>query len=647
MVLQRDTPLRIWGWAEPGQTVTVTLGNQTSEAATAPTGKWEAHLDAIDAGGPFTMEIASNGETLTFENILIGDVWVCSGQSNMFWPVADSSNPAEEIAAANFPNIRLFRVPRKASGEPLADVDSHWTECSPESVARFSAVAYHFGRELFESNKIPIGLIQSSVGGTTIEPWMSPEGLDAHPVLRPLLEQSELATMDFASAYQKYLQRAVDWEKNTITENPNRNTAAKGWSAPEFDDSDWQTIKLPEFWEKHGLMMDGVVWFRRTITIPTNWANRQLSLSLGRIDDYDETFLHGVLVGQTDNQMESPSTVLREYQIPPEAVRAGENVIAVRVTDIRGNGGFPGPADAMALAPTDGADGEVIALAGEWRYHVELEIDYGQFDQAPGIPSQAGSGRLVSELYNGMIAPLTKYRIRGVIWYQGESNTGRADIYRTTFPTLIGGWRRAWDQGDFPFLFVQLANLTRHTPDKRDPVVTPSDANTHSGWAELREAQMLTLDVPKTAMVVTMDIGDSFDIHPGNKRDVGKRLALAARHVAGGEDVLFSGPIYQSHESDNGKIRISFNHVGGGLVARGGPLASFAVAGSDGQFFPAKAEIAGDTVVVWHDQVAAPVAVRYLWGNDPVAGNLFNKGGLPASPFRTDGPEAVQSAPLR
>lgn len=449
MVMQRDIAVPIWGTTEPGYTVAVEMAGQKKSTTAGRDGRWMVKLDPLKAGGPHEM-VVSAGIPVTVKNILVGDVWVCSGQSNMEMSVKSSADSEAEIAAARYPKIRLFTAPKRPSDAPQRDVNGSWKECAPESVPGFSAVAYFFGRELQKALDVPMGLIHSSWGGTAAELWVRREVLEGNPDFSGLLEAHVKRVQGHKAAVEK--------------------AKAEGKPAP------------------------------RT----------------------------------------------------------------------------PGP------GPT--------------------------------------------QLYNGMIAPLLPYAIRGAIWYQGESNASRAAQYRTLFPAMIKNWREDWGQGDFPFLFVQLAN---YLPRKPEPGP--------SSWAELREAQLMTLSLPKTGQAVIIDIGDARDIHPKNKQDVGKRLALSALHVTYGKELVHSGPVYDSMKVEGEKIRLRFLHVGGGLEARGGKLTGFSVAGEDGKFAWAEARIDEGWVVVWSDAVPAPKAARYAWADNPEC-SLYNKEGLPATPFRTDRP---------
>jgi sialate O-acetylesterase len=382
-------------------------------------------------------------------------------------------------------------------------------------------------------------------------------------------------------------------------------------------------MPLPGMWQARGMAFNGAVWFRRTIDVPESWAGRSLRLDLGAIDDFDTTYFNGTAIGATGIDVPDAWRTQRRYTVPAALVRAGKNLIAVRVFDRGGDGGFAGPVAAMRIHP-EGRAAEAIPLAGKWRVVVERSIPLPPRENSR--PGEMAAHEYPSALFNGMIAPLVRVPIRGVLWYQGESDVDRAHLYRAIFSNLIMAWRAAWGIGDFPFLFVQLANwLARKTE--------PAD----DAWAELREAQALALRLPATGMVVAADVGDEADIHPREKRTVGERLALAALAIAYARAMPYSGPIYAGHAVEQGAMRIRFNHAEAGLRVRGGgALAGFAIAGADRNFrWATEARIDGATVVVRHADIAAPVAVRYAWEANPLL-TLENGVGLPAAPFRTD-----------
>ena len=472
MVLQRDKKVSIWGWAKPGEEVMAGVSWHSMKwAVTAgEDGKWEFAMNSPKVGGPYEMTITGKN-VITIKNIMVGEVWVCSGQSNMEMSVRSSANAEQEIAAANYPNIRLFTVTRKVATEPQSDCEGSWSLCSPETVPGFSASAYYFGRELHKELDVPIGLIHTSWGGTPSEAWTRREALEKEADAAPILERYDDAVAKYPQAMEEYKQKVEEWKKAA------EKAKAEGERTPRI----------------------------------------------------------------------------------------------------------------------------------------------------PGAPFGPGHFQSPSGLYNAMIAPLIPYGIGGVIWYQGEANAGRAYQYRTLFPAMIKNWRKDWGQDDFPFLFVQLANFRAVNPQP-----------TESDWAELREAQLMTLALPNTGMAVIIDIGDAKNIHPKNKQDVGKRLALWALARSYEKELVYSGPIYKLMKTKGNKIILYFDHVGGGLIAGGDePLKGFAIAGADRKFVWADARIDGDNIVVSSDEVSAPVAVRYAWADNPVC-NLYNDQRLPASPFRTD-----------
>ena len=614
MVLQQGKPVPVWGWATPGEAVIVKIAGQEKATKADANGKWQVKLDPLKAGGgPYELTVAG-ATTITLKNILVGEVWVCSGQSNMQFGTGGALNAAEEIKQATFPNIRLFVTNYAAPAAPAADCQGAWAECSPQTVGGFSAVGYFFGRKLHQDLGVPVGLIDSAVGGTPVESWTSREGLAAEPEGKLFAERLDQIMAAYPEAVKKYEETLANFEKDKAAADaakPDDST----WGTADLDDTKWQDMALPTRWEAVGLDIDGVVWFRTSVAVPEAWVGKDLSLKLGPIDDNDITYVNGEKVGETNGW-----TTPRVYPVPGKLVKAGKLVIAVRVTDTGGAGGIWGKPEDLTLAPAAGEGKDALTLAGKWRYAVAVKLL-----PRPGPPMGPGNAWLPTSLYNGMIAPLVPFAIQGAIWYQGEANAGRAYQYRALMPAMIRDWRRVWGQGDLAFGMVQLANFTAAVP-------TPGD----SDWAELREAQTLALKTPNTGMAVIIDIGDAADIHPKNKQDVGLRLALWALAQTYGKKLVYSGPLYDSLKIDGDKVRLSFKHLGGGLVAKGGALKTFAIAGEDKKWVWADAVIDGATVVVSSAQVPKPVAVRYAWANNPEGCNLYNQEGLPASPFRSD-----------
>lgn len=618
MVLQRGINAPVWGWTTPGKMVTVGMNGQTSSVVAGPDGKWMAALGPFPAGGPYTLTV-EGPEKAQVQDVLVGDVWICSGQSNMEMGIGNVNKAKEEIASATNSNIRLFTVPKKTAGEPQETVVSHWDTCTPATVAAggwggFSAVGYFFGRHLQETQHVPIGLIHTSWGGTIAEAWASASALRAMPDFVPQVDAVERSVAELKKGAGNADKMLADWyEKN------DPGTAQK-WGAADFSAANWKTMQLPTAWENAGLPnYDGIVWFRKRFELPADWAGKDLTLHLGPIDDDDTTYVNGVQVGATRGY-----NIDRVYKIPAALLKAGRNVIAVRVLDTGGGGGLDGTPDKMFVAPAGGAAGQSLTLAGNWRYQ-----DSAPLAKTTPVPMQTGDNpNVTTVLYNGMIAPLIPYGIKGAIWYQGESNAGRGMQYRTLLPTMIKDWRARFGVGEFPFFIVQLANFT---PTVDQPI--------QEGWADLREAQLLTAEnLPKTGIAVALDIGEAGDIHPKNKQEVGRRLGLAADAIAYGNKIEYSGPHYRSMKVEGDKIRLTFDHLGGGLTTKDdGPLKGFAIAGANGHFEFADAKIDGDTIVVSSAKVPNPTAVRYAWANNPVC-NLVNKAGLPASSFRTDMP---------
>jgi len=621
MVLQQGKKIRIWGWANPNEKVSVVFASQKANAVADVSGHWQTLLGPVKAGGPFELTISASN-TLTIKNVLVGEVWICSGQSNMEWPLINSQNGADAVAQANYPEIRLFTVQKTTSSTPLDDVKGQWIVTTPDKVGQFSAVGYFFGRELYQKLNVPVGLIHTSWGGTPAEAWTSNDALATTSDLQPILARYQEGLKNVGERQQEYARRLAEWSQKNLYQDEGNKGEALGYAASQTNTADWPTMNLPQYFETAGLKMDGAIWFRKEIEIPQSWAGRSLELNLAAIDDFDTTYFNGTKVGGIGSETPNSYNVPRHYKIPAELVRAGKNVIAVRVFDSAGEGGFG--AGTMSLRPSEGAE-EPVSLAGPWSYKVELALtpkspDWGSRPEAAGPTNQNSP----SVLYNAMIAPLTPLTIRGAIWYQGESNAGRAYQYRTLFPTMIRNWRNAWGEGDFPFYYVQLANF--------QPI---KDAPGESEWAELREAQTLTLHEPQTGMAVIIDIGEAKDIHPRNKVDVGHRLALWALANTYGEKIEYSGPLFQSFSIEGDKLRVKFRHAAGLKTSDGGAPKGFAIAGEDHKFVWADARIEGDEVVLSSKEVTKPIAVRYAWADNPVC-NLYNTIGLPASPFRSD-----------
>jgi sialate O-acetylesterase len=616
MVMQRDQPSYIWGWADPKEKITVRFHNQVKKTTADKSGKWKITLDPETAGGPFQINIAGKN-AINISNVLVGDVWVCSGQSNMEWTLRNSNNAQQEINEANYPQIRHFKVPNTVATEPKDDISGgEWKICSPGTAADFTAVGYFFARELVKELNVPIGLLNTSWGGTHSETWTSREAFENSDEFRTMISGMPKLNLDSIAKQRT----AATRKRIEGLQGPMENSAGEvaTWRTANISDNNWPVMKVPGLWEQQPPgELDGVVWLRKTFEVSAGNAGKEAVIDLSTIDDADETYVNGTRVGATNGY-----NVKRKYTIPAGTLKEGRNIIAVKVLDTGGGGGIYG--DAADVKITIGGTSQ--SLSGDWKYKVE------SLTSAGGSP---GPNSYPTLLFNAMVNPLIPFAMKGVIWYQGESNAGRAYQYRQAFPLMISDWRKHWKQGDFPFYFVQLASFNANNGDSRKG----------SGWAELREAQTMTLQLPNTGMAVTTDIGEPKDIHPRNKQDVGKRLALVALNKTYGRNIPSSGPIYQSMKVDGNRVVLTFSNVGGGLVAKDkyGYLKGFEIAGSDQQFQYAKAMIDGDNVIVFQEGIANPLAVRFGWADDASETNLFNKEGLPAVPFRTDNWKASTS----
>ena len=627
MVLQQQASVPIWGEDKAGKKVTVVTSWDKKRYTTTTTaeGKWKVSVATPKAGGPYSITI-NDGKTVRLNNVLIGEVWLCSGQSNMEMPVVGWGNDyfkAEHKDADNHPNIRLLQLDLVANAKPATHFKARnngWSVCNYATLAPFSATAYFFGRDLEKHLNVPIGLIQTCWGGTLAEAWTGKESLELDPDFTNGLKHLSEIPASKAESQKKYETAYAQWQKDINNKDAGMKNGKALWVAPNFNDSDWKTMKIPSLFSQNGLeKFDGIVWFRRTIDIPSSMAGKNLTLQLGPVDDMDVTYFNGERIGEMSGWERD-----RIYQIPSRLVKAGKNVIAVRVLDPQGDGGIYGKREVIRLV-AEGKKGEKnvtqeLVLTGEWHYKVST--DMGNLPAEPVNPNN--NPNLPTVLYNAMINPLIPYTIKGAIWYQGEANANRAYQYRELLPLMINDWRNRWGYR-FPFYIVQLANfMARH------------DQPAESAWAELREAQAMTTNLDNTGISCTIDIGMEKDIHPSNKQDVGHRLALIARAKTYGQNVEYSGPLYQSYEMSGSSIRINFSHTTGGLKTNDGqPVTGFAIAGPDHVWHWATAKIDGNSVIVSSDKVKFPVAVRYAWADNPAC-NLYNGANLPAFPFRTD-----------
>lgn len=611
MVLQRDSQVKIWGWSDRNEHISLQFIDSVYHTTSNDKGEWSIILKRLKAGGPFNMKIIANN-VITINDILIGDVWVCSGQSNMELPIRRVSSIYQtEIASSENTFIRQFYVPQqynfKEAQKDLAT--GSWKSVNPKNILDFSAVAYFFAKELFARYKVPVGILNACVGGSPAEAWISEESLKKFPTYYQ--EAQKFKDSSLIQQIEKSDRvRIESWYKRLREKDEGYKYLHYNWFDPAINTSDWATVQIPGYWMDNKIgAINGVIWFRKEVLISNSVAAQNAKLILGRIVDADSVFINGVFIGSTPYQYPP-----RRYDIPAGLLKKGKNTIVVRVISNNGKGGFV-PDKSYEL----NIGGIAINLKGDWQYRIGAIME--------PLANQTFIRLKPLGLYNSMISPLVNYRIKGVIWYQGESNVERPLEYKILFPALIQDWRINWKQDDFPFLFVQLAN---YNEVKNQPA--------ESDWALLRESQLKTLTLPNTGMAVTIDIGEWNDIHPLNKKDVGKRLALAAYKIAyQNKEVVSSGPIFQSMEITGKEIILSFTNTGSGLfIEGGGELKNFVISGVDKHFAWAKAKIVKDKVVVWNDEVSMPIAVRYCWADNPARANLYNKEGLPASPFRTD-----------
>lgn len=608
MVLQRDKPIKLWGWADKGETIEVNFINQEKKVKADKSGNWTLLLDPIPFGGPYTLEIKGKKNTISLRNILVGDVWLCSGQSNMEMPIqgwGSVYNYEEEIKNAEYPQIRAFNVARSMSSEPESSLNGSWTVCSPQTVANYSAVGYFFARKLNRELNIPIGIINSSWGGTEIESWISADAFIKLP------DQFQNKYKDIKITNLDRFVKENEANKGLYLEAMNNDPGTVNkWFTPSIDISSWNKMQIPQMWENVLGDIDGVVWFRYNLSLPESEDGRAAMIQLGTIDDDDIVWINGVKIGETKGY-----AVNRLYDIPSGILKAGQNTIAVKVSDHSGGGGIYGNPDNLYLKTPNGK----YSLSGEWLYKAAVtNVEFNFVNISPNMH--------YALLYNAMINPIIQLPIKGIIWYQGESNASQAYNYRTLFPTMINDWRSKWGY-EFPFYWVQLANYM-----SKDKIPQESE------WANLREAQTLALSLPQTGQAVTTDIGDADDIHPRNKQDVGLRLALIALDKTYSmKNIVSSGPTFKSMNIVGNKATIEYDNIAQGLVVNNkyGYIEGFAVAGTDKKFVWAQAFLDGDKVIVSSELISNPVAVRYSWSNNPDV-NLFNSSGLPAAPFKTD-----------
>ncbi len=638
-VLQRSEAVPIWGRAEPGEEVTVAIADEIATTTTGRDGKWRVTLNlSKKASGPFQLRVKGANQ-VEVSDVVIGEVWMCSGQSNMDWSVSRTIDAASAIAVSSNHNFRVFEPVPRTSAQPAEELEGKWLVADPSVTGRFPAVGYYFGKALQESVGGPVGLLSISWGGTPVEAWTSREALQSDPSLKIGSEAMRRRTEEYPAALAEYVAKLEAW-KQKYGRREHSPDDPGAYAKPGISTFDWTPVTLPGPLSGAGLPDAGVIWIRRQFPITQAMTVGPLFIELGLLHDFDSAYLDGEKVSETTPRTAGAASP-RVYYV--EKAKAGEVTVAVRLVAPAGGAGVFGPESGFCI---DGSP-----LAGRWLAKVEQPLPPASAEAkaeypAP-MPTAPSESKTPSYVYNGMVAPVIPYGIKGVAWYQGEDNGPRAYQYRTAFPLMINDWRNRWGEGAFPFYFCQLANYGKVRSEPAD-----------SAWAELREAQTRTLSLPNTGQAILIDLGEEADIHPRDKREVGSRLARIALAKTYGRAIEYSGPVFESMESAGGAVRLRFSHCKGGLVAReipatyrpktvdvtrvprvrnspGSEVEGFAVCGADHLWRWADAAIDGASVVVTAKGVSQPVAVRYAWGDSPVF-NLYNRDGLPAGPFRTD-----------
>jgi len=610
MVIQRDKPIPVWGWADVGEEIIVRFNGQTYQTTADNDGSWRLSLPAHPAGGPFTLTVEGENK-ISLTDVMLGDVWLCSGQSNMEWPLKMSTGAFKEMSSYQNPEIRLFRIGRTGSLVPNNDLPhADWLSIDSKNTANFSAIGYYFGKEIQQTQQIPVGLIQAAWGGTMVEGWMRSELLRIYPEI-----EEKQRYLEGRQEIPIRISKLERWRQLVDEKDKGMKNGSPAWAAPELDDGDWRSMHLPGYWEeKSDLQLDGSVWFRKKFTISEQQDIADATLHLGQVDDVADIFING---RQIDKPYLSKWSE-KEFQIDSTFFRTGENLITLRVMDYDHRGGIGGIENEFYLA----LDDLIIGLYGKWKYKVGADAA-----DLVAMKANLDEKHLPSIMYNGMINPLTDYPIKGVIWYQGESNRNSPGNYERLFKSMITDWRQQWGY-DFPFLFVQLSSFEE-----------PEFFYPFGDWAAIREAQRKALQLENTGMAVSIDLSDPSNpnnIHPRDKKSVGERLALIARKQVYHEDILASGPVLASWDLAKDSIILNFTNVGEGLTTADGYgwVKGFEVQTASGRYLAADAVIRDKQVVVHHNLVARPQAVRYAWSNYPAKSNLENSAGLPASPFK-------------
>ncbi|QHI70346.1 sialate O-acetylesterase [Tichowtungia aerotolerans] len=629
MIFQADQPIHIWGTASPNERIAVKFDEQHAETIADKDGAWSIYLDAQPASSiPSELEVRSlsNDWKKTFSDVLVGEVWMASGQSNMQFTFRMLDRLNEAVAQPENKMLRLFNTPRAVSAKVKDDTGGQWEISCPAALMDFSAVAYYFGSRLQQDLDVPVGIIVSAWGGTKVETWMPMEDLKQVPELHDGLVQYERLVSDpFAKA--KLTAQQAAWQ-NLGYQDPGNHGYLYGYADPDADLSGWKPVSVPTSIESVlEESKDGAFWFRRTVRIPDEWIGQPLTLKLGVLDDMDQTYVNGIPVGSTGQETAGFWMTPRSYSVPEYVVAGNELTVAVRVFDMAGQGGFLSGPDLLKIALV-GQEQNAVSLAGNWQFKAEYVFNDDdplrrQFNQRWGVPN---TPRGPANLYNAMIAPFLPFSLKGVIWYQGESNASEPELYSCLFPGMIESWRRKWNQPEMPFIYVELASF----------MAAQTQPSEEDGWAWQREAQQSALALSNTAVATALDVGDATNIHPEDKATVGDRLALAANGLVYGRSGLCQSPRYASSAVRKDRVYLSFKDVEGGFELRSGTEPqSFAICGKDRVWHWAEAKIDREQIVVWSPDVPEPVAVRYAWANNPNI-NVYSRAGLPLLPFRTD-----------
>ncbi|HEX4758176.1 MAG TPA: sialate O-acetylesterase [Terracidiphilus sp.] len=653
MVLQESGSVPVWGTASPGEHVTVTLAGQSAETSAGADGNWLLKLNLHGfAGGPYRLTIAGE-KTITLFDVLVGEVWLAGGQSNMEFELAKSEGADAEIANSTNTNLRQFKVAKAGSFEPADTCSGHWVSAAPSTSGDFTAIGYYFAKQLQKDLQKPVALVSSYYGGSNVESWLSPDAMEKLPEIKAVAETMITDGKSYTQRLAQYRQDYQAWQQKVHRDDVPEADRAK-LADPALSTSMWRSVNVGSGFTENALPNGGVVWLRKQVKVTPEMAGIYLPMHFGAMHEFDDVYWNGVRIGGTSadastSMNDSPrSGLTRRYDVPARFMQAGEGTLAIRIFN------------PVAPPSIDNVPRNEAALQGDWNVKIESTLPAidptakAAFPQRPAVPSNERSEP--TALYNSMIHPIIPFAIHGVIWMQGEANIGRAFQYRTIFPAMIRDWRTHWGEGDFPFYFCQLANW-------QEKVSAPGDSN----LAELREAQSMALALPNTGEVITIDVGEAGDVHFRDKKTVGLRMARIAMAKDYGHPMSYSGPVYASSERNGSAMRIHFKFADGGLVAapipatykekstyttslplvRNSPkseLEGFQICGTDHRWVWANAKIKDDTILVSSPQIKDPVAVRYGWANNPTV-NLYNGAGLPADPFRTDDfPAATRDA---